>query len=420
MNMCKRCGLPEGLIMWETGFSLPTTLKVELDDHGICNLCNEYDRNPYNPEAAHPTFVDLINQTKGTQPYDAIVGVSGGKDGCYVAYDLVRKYDLKILISSNQAYQPQEATIKCDEFAEKLQKKYPDNVTYLPYRKEDASPSTRLMFKKSFLTNGLPCAWCGIEALLAPVCYPHINQCAPLFINGVEPKQMYKTINTTTDNPWGTIINRYQFEKSEDFQQVMLDKLSKEIAVLFNNDQEEMERVLSLKKVFEVNNPESPYYLKKSLETIKKCVTDQSKKEYLLKAVQDVTFENNKHFTVFYFAFHNYDENMIRETLKNDLNYTAPSTHADCCMHGVVDYISVQKDLLPLNHPLFERAALARMGEISKEEVESMIVTMNDRITYPSEKDLQNFCEFLDITEKEFNATIGNLKESFRKYLPKL
>jgi hypothetical protein len=421
MNMCKRCSLPDGLVMREDGLALPS-LKIELDDEGICNLCNDYEREPYIPETIHHLFLSIIDQTKGTKPFDAIVGVSGGKDGCYVAYDMIRKYDLKILVFSDQGFQTQEATKKCDEFADKLQKKYPNNVTYLPFRKEDIEPITKLMFKQSFLSNGLPCAWCTIQGLLGSVTRPYLNQCAPLIVNGAEPKQMYMYRHAKSHNPWMTYSRRHEFEKFEDFQQEILDKLTKEIAVFFNNDKEEMERVFPLNSPVEINDPESPYY-KNSIRMlnyhIEKGVNDKSKKEYLLKAVQESTFENNQlHFNVPYFYFHSYDEDIIRETLKNDLNYIAPPTHSDCCMHGVIDYIFVQEHLLPVSTTVAEKATLARMGKISKEEVKSIIINKNDRIGYPSEKDMRNFCEFLDITEEEFNTTIENLREPLRKYMP--
>ncbi|MCW6109098.1 hypothetical protein [Clostridium sporogenes] len=421
MKLCKKCNLPDSLVIREDGLALPS-LKVELDNEGICNLCKDYEKSPYIPETEHHFFLDILAKTKGTKPYDAIIGISGGKDGCYVAYDLLRKYDLKILMISNQDFQTQEATIKCDEFAEKLQKKYPKNVTYLPFRREDTTPITKFMFKKSFMTNGVPCSWCTIQGLLNFVTYPYLYQCAPLLIFGADPEQIYMYKHSGSQNPWMTFIRRHEFGKFEDYQQEMIDKLSKEIAVFFNNDKEKMERVLFLNNPVDINDKESPYYKNSNKMLnyfIEKGINDKSKKKYLLNAIQEITFDNNKsQYNLPYFAYHGYDEEIIRETLKNDLNYIAPPTHSDCCMHGVIDYIFNQEHLLPLSVKLAEKATKVRMGKISKEEVKSIILNRHEKIPYPSNKDMKNFCEFLNITKEEFNNTIESLREPLRKYMP--
>jgi 3'-phosphoadenosine 5'-phosphosulfate sulfotransferase (PAPS reductase)/FAD synthetase len=87
MNRCKRCSLPEG------------KFNVVLNASGICNYCDYFEQNK-------KTILDFTNREnilvrkfekhRGKYEYDAIVGLSGGKDSTYVLCQMVDKYKLKV------------------------------------------------------------------------------------------------------------------------------------------------------------------------------------------------------------------------------------------------------------------------------------------------------------------------------------
>jgi len=76
---------------------LPDTYPgIQFDEQGVCNYC----RTPAKKEI----YADLkkkldriVASYKGKGRYDAMVGLSGGKDSTYVAYYLKKEYNLKIL-----------------------------------------------------------------------------------------------------------------------------------------------------------------------------------------------------------------------------------------------------------------------------------------------------------------------------------
>jgi N-acetyl sugar amidotransferase len=74
---------------------------IEFDDDGVCNYCHHYDRRVaaelrYD-EAGQRRLRELvaeINAAGKGQPYDSLLGVSGGADSTYVAY-LAKKLGLR-------------------------------------------------------------------------------------------------------------------------------------------------------------------------------------------------------------------------------------------------------------------------------------------------------------------------------------
>ncbi|MGB7297138.1 MAG: hypothetical protein WBC70_16275 [Candidatus Aminicenantales bacterium] len=81
VRRCKRCLLP---------YSFPG---IDFDNNGVCNLCREHHLNP---PAGEKALLEILSLNKG-RSYDVLVGISGGKDSCYVAYLAKKKYGLRVL-----------------------------------------------------------------------------------------------------------------------------------------------------------------------------------------------------------------------------------------------------------------------------------------------------------------------------------
>ncbi len=80
-DRCTRCLLPS---------TYPDTT---FDGQGVCNHCLEYVKPRLLGE---DRLLDLIRSGNGSD-YDCVLGISGGKDSCYVAYLAKRKYGLRAL-----------------------------------------------------------------------------------------------------------------------------------------------------------------------------------------------------------------------------------------------------------------------------------------------------------------------------------
>lgn len=109
---CTRCILPS---------SYPD---IEFDEAGVCNYCQaEVENQSFPTDSTNKVNLDKIIHAykRNNVKYDAIVGVSGGKDSTYVAYYLRKEYDLKILgFNYDIGYRSPYAIQNLETMADKL------------------------------------------------------------------------------------------------------------------------------------------------------------------------------------------------------------------------------------------------------------------------------------------------------------
>ena len=76
---------------------MPSTYPdITFNNDGVCNHCLSYKK----PEPiGEDRFLQKIHSKRGTQ-YDCVLGISGGKDSCYVAYLAKKKFGLRVLAVS--------------------------------------------------------------------------------------------------------------------------------------------------------------------------------------------------------------------------------------------------------------------------------------------------------------------------------
>jgi len=66
---------------------------IKFNKHGVCNFCSEHKQKELYGE---DLFLKKINSKHGKK-YDCVVGISGGKDSCYVAYLAKEHFNLRVL-----------------------------------------------------------------------------------------------------------------------------------------------------------------------------------------------------------------------------------------------------------------------------------------------------------------------------------
>ncbi len=84
MGRCTRCILPE------------TYPGIKFDSDGVCNVCHDWHLPPVLGEAA---LRELLSRRKGDQ-YDAVVGISGGRDSMYALWLVVKVLGLRVVAAS--------------------------------------------------------------------------------------------------------------------------------------------------------------------------------------------------------------------------------------------------------------------------------------------------------------------------------
>jgi len=93
VSRCARCAMPD------------TYPEVTFDDEGVCNFCRFYDAHwaewMASPELQRESDTALrrifAKAQRKKKPYDALIGISGGKDSSYMLYLLREVYGLNVL-----------------------------------------------------------------------------------------------------------------------------------------------------------------------------------------------------------------------------------------------------------------------------------------------------------------------------------
>jgi hypothetical protein len=81
ITRCVRCLMPS------------TYPDITFNNDGVCNHCLSYEKSE---PIGEDRFLQKIHSKRGKQ-YDCVLGISGGKDSCYVAYLAKKKFGLRAL-----------------------------------------------------------------------------------------------------------------------------------------------------------------------------------------------------------------------------------------------------------------------------------------------------------------------------------
>lgn len=407
MKACKTCCFPDKSIFRADGAVIPS-ITIELDENGICNVCRRNDviRDAIVPENLNPSFLKKIDSIRSTEEYDAAIGISAGKDSTYVAYSMVKNYDLNILAWTYQSFTRPEAEDICLDFIKKLQNKFPGKVTFVPLfgggfsRNENEILASRMreVFRIGFLEHGLPCVGCTIWIANYFTQIPLAFH-APLSLSGADPYQMRAYMCDEWKSVWQCITPRYMNRSWSSFIDESRKLMGDLLCMYFGS--EEVRRKY-MPEILPTNlSPEwkSLYYN----TVMKSNINEPGNKDKALRVLEKDPMNIEKLYPMQYFFYHDYDEKEIRKILNEELGYIAPSTHYDCIFHDVVDYLFAE--IYPLNMKACEHASMVREGLISKEEAEH-IIHGKEKIPYPDKEALEKFCYELMINEADFDKII--------------
>ncbi|MBN1381563.1 MAG: hypothetical protein JXA41_07800 [Deltaproteobacteria bacterium] len=175
---CKKCILPS---------SYPG---IKFDERGICNYCLEtQDAKLPSYEELKSKLNNIIQSHSGKGKYDAIVGLSGGKDSSYVAYYLKKEYNLRILgINFDNSYRSDNAIKNLDILSDNL------GIDLLTIR--PSKTFLHKLFRHFLQKNGEFCSVCNNMGYLLIGSYclnqQKLQGYAPLAVGGWSKKYEYQ------------------------------------------------------------------------------------------------------------------------------------------------------------------------------------------------------------------------------------
>jgi hypothetical protein len=186
---CTRCILPE------------SCRNIRFDADGICNYCRAWERYGAGLEdwnRLRGLFRDRIERVRGRRPYDCLVGLSGGKDSCYVALVLVRDWRLRVLaVTCDNGFLTDLARANIATIVERLGL---DHVYWAQPPEE-----RRRLFAAATCNLGLPCVACSPPVYLA-LYKLAFDRGIPLVVHGRSPFQMFKELVEGSADPFVPLI----------------------------------------------------------------------------------------------------------------------------------------------------------------------------------------------------------------------
>jgi len=352
MRQCTRC------LLTDTG------VNIDFDVSGTCNFCRTYDR--YGPslqdfEALHPLLLDRMERFRGLQEYDAIVGLSGGKDSSYVAYRMVREYGLRtLLVTYDNGLLTEYARGNIRRVARALNQDHrylvPPHELYRP------------LYRSSIRNFAVPCVACTFPGMLWIVKLA-VEKKVPLLIHGRSRPQMFKDLTEGTIDPFLHLIwsnfRPYDREGNRARMLAVVRKMNR----LAERFVPEPELKPAMRATFRID-PESLRRARFAPEMVG------------------------------LFLYEPYDERRQMETLEREIGWNPPQrkqllTHQDCVVHEAVVYLYN----LAYGHPMLrqELSTMIREGEISRREALARLA-QETRVQDLSRESLHELCRVSGMT----------------------
>lgn len=364
-DRCVMCNMPE------------EKFSVILNEKKICNYCEDFSKvknDILNYKKKHFLFIDRLNKFRGRYKYDAIVGLSGGKDSTYVVYQLVKKYNLNILaVTYENGFLTEYAKKSVQNTVKELGV---DHLLYTPNQKIH-----KKLYSAALKKMGDPCIACAFAGyfLAIKLC---TEMKIPFFIHGRSPFQMYRNYYKENNDIFLLMMDLNVMK--HDFARLapVYKTVNNKIRMLINQITENKEDAEEIMGEFLIED---------------EYLNDQFTPEFLS-----------------YFLFHEYNEVEIKKEIYNEIGWEYADNeglmgHHDCAIHYAAGYMYQKLNGLDALEP--DLAVMARFNTISKADFKS-IIKENTPSSYELHESKKNLCAFCDLNSIEIlDEYIAKLKE---------
>ncbi len=314
-NECSRCMLTTSVA------------GLRISENGLCDYCRAFDSDGKqwtDYARGRALFDERLRAVKGKYEFDALVGVSGGKDGAYVLYKLAVERNLKV------------AAVTCDNgfLTDEAKEKVRELVRKTGVYHEFIAPDFKDFYQGTLLTMCNPCVACSLGGY-----YLSYKKCVamriPFFIHGRSTYQMYRNMT-----PESKLRDLFVMLSASNYREYSQDTVRSCYASAF-------QLLKQMVGSFPVTSRQ------------RQAVLD----EFFLPPEKIPAGFMPEAFA--YFLSEPYDEQLIRDTLRAELGYEAPPSHADCSVHNFANYgVSLK---LGASFRRLEAATMLRWGKIDRE-----------------------------------------------------
>ena len=363
---CPRCLLPDGTF----GLQVP-------DGAGPCSHCRYWDRygGPYRDHAVlRRRLGERLRAVRGRGRYDALVGLSGGKDSAYVLHRLTRDHELNVLaVTFDNGFMTDFARDNIARVVDAL------GVDHIFERPDWATH--RAFYDGAFRKLGDPCVACAMAGYFLA-----IKLCSergiPLFVHGRSPFQMFRNFH---DRSGDVLLSMLTLAAEPPCEERLLElhrALDRQIGAWLGHLLDDPAHRAAVRAAF---FPE--------IARLEAGVVPES---------------------LPFFLYHPYDEEQVRRTIARELGYErakndAPLSHADCLIHDASAWLYAELHGISMIAP--EVAVMLRWGELSRGEALELLARGGPA---PAElaASIEVFCARVGVPVAELHRTLESLRRA--------
>jgi hypothetical protein len=399
MNRCKNCSLPEG------------KFNVVLNANGICNYCQYFEQNKkavLDLTSREDMLARKLEKHRGKYEYDAIVGLSGGKDSTYVLCQMVDKYKLNVAaVTYDNGFLTDFARESIQNTITKLGV---DHYYYKP------NWDTHKKFYRATIRNLFdPCIACSIGGYFLAIkkCY---ERQFPFFVHGRSPYQMYRNFYKNSNDMFLTMMRLNLMGHSS------APKFGSFFTLLKSIPFKSLPALLwrGRGKGFGSDSIHRYAYGKINEyihQAISKLAESQEDAEAIMGEFFDYSDKINQELVpefLAYFLFEEYDEEKIKTYLEDRLGWKRPANdnllgHHDCALHDAATYMFKALNGVDVIEP--DVAVMLRFGKISREKANELI-QVNQPTEKNVEKSLDALCALFDFNREDLAQILAALKQA--------
>ena len=399
MDRCQKCSLPEG------------KFNVVLNASGICNYCEYLEQNKkavLDFTGREDMLAKKLERHKGKYEYDALVGLSGGKDSTYVLCQMVDKYKLNVAaVTYDNGFLTDFAKESVKNTISQLGV---DHYYYKP------NWDTHKKFYRATIQNLFdPCIACSIGGYFLAVkkCY---ERQFPFFVHGRSPYQMYRNFYKNSNDVFLTMMRLNLMDPSAKPNFGSLLALLKSIpfksllALLWKA----RGKGLGSESIHRYAYGKINEYIH---QAISKLAESQEDTEEIMGEFFDYSDKLNQELVpefLAYFLFEEYDEDKIKAYLEDRVGWRRPANdnllgHYDCAIHDASVYMFKALNGVDVIEP--DVAVMLRFGKISQERANELI-QVNQPREENLEKSLDALCNLFDFSREDLEKILVTLKEA--------